>query len=752
MHNGPQNSNSDLVTPQSPRVAHVVFNLSLDKGFDYAIPPALAGQIRAGSRVRVSFGHSERSGFVVSVAAQSSHEGELKPIIALEKQNEQIPSHLLGLAEWIAAYYCCPKEHAVRALMPAVVRSGAMKHKQVIFVSLALRAANFGDDFAALTEKQQETIKYLHRHGAKPLQELEAGASVSAAIINTLCKHGWLIKEKRVVDRDPFHDDLIQPDSARQLTGGQQAALERVNSSLDAGDAQVILLHGVTASGKTEVYLQAIHHCLQRGQDAIVLVPEISLTPQTCDRFRQRFGNLVSVLHSGLSDGERFDEWTRINEGRSRIAVGARSALFAPFRKLGLIVVDEEHESSYKQEESPRYNARDVAVVRGKREKATVVLGSATPSLESYYNCEVGRYELVELPERVDASAMPAVELIDMAEEAALAGQAQLLSKRLKELIFDRLQKAEQIMLLLNRRGYATQMLCSKCGFVATCDNCSTAYTYHRKAAQLICHLCSVQLDAPDKCPQCQSKEIRYTGVGTEKIETILHALYPQATIARMDSDTMTTKDSYKKVLDAFRAGRIHILVGTQMIAKGLDFPNVTLVGVIQADSQLHLPDFRSGERTFQLITQVAGRAGRGDCAGHVVVQTYTPYHFALQAALKHDFKAFYAEEMPSRKMLDFPPCSHMVIVHFRSQDEALAADTAEKFHQGIQPLLDPAVQVIGPMPAPLSKVKTYYRFQLQLRGGSILKLVALLRPQVVGQSFPKGVDVYLDVDPRSLM
>ncbi|NMA47047.1 MAG: primosomal protein N' [Lentisphaerae bacterium] len=736
----------------SARVAQVVFNLSLDKGFDYAIPPALRGQLRAGSRVRVSFGHSERSGFVVSVSAKSRHPGRLKPILALEKQNEQIPSQLLGLAEWLARYYCCPKEHAVRALMPAVVRSGAMKHKQLFFVSLTLRAANFGEDFAALTEKQQQVIQHLHRQGAQPLQELQSEVGVSATVINTLCKHGWLHKEKRVVSRDPFHDDLIQPDSPRELTTDQEAALERINASQDAKDAQVFLLHGVTASGKTEVYLQAIHHCLEHGRDAIVLVPEISLTPQTCDRFRRRFGNLVSVLHSGLSDGERFDEWTRINEGRSRIAVGARSALFAPFRKLGLIVVDEEHENSYKQEDSPRYNARDVAVLRGKLEQACVVLGSATPSLESYYNCEIGRYALVELPERVDASAMPAVELIDMAEEAALAGQAQLFSKRLKELILDRLHKAEQIMLLLNRRGYATQLLCPQCGYVATCDNCSCAYTYHRKAAQLICHLCGVQLAAPEKCPQCASKEIRYTGVGTEKIEGILRALYPQATIARMDSDTMTSKDSYKTVLDAFRAGRIHILVGTQMIAKGLDFPNVTLVGVIQADSQLHLPDFRSGERTFQLITQVAGRAGRGDCAGHVVVQTYTPYHFALQAAIKHDFKAFYAEEMPGRRMLDFPPCSRMVIVHFRSQEEALAAATAEKFHQDVLPLLEPAVQIIGPMPAPLSKVKTYYRFQLQLRGGSILKLVALLRPLVVGRSFPKGVDVYLDVDPRNLM
>ena len=732
-------------------IAQVVFSLSLDRDFDYLVPAELRGRVRVGSRVQVEFNTGERSGYVVAMKSHSDY-WPLKPIVALESEKEQIPESLVWLADWMADYYCCPKEHAVRTLLPAVVRSGEMKHKQALFVSLTLKAANQGAEFDKMSDKRKELIQYLRREGSRPLTELVNLNLASTAIISKMCEEGWLSKELRVVERDPFLDDVVQPDEPKKLTKDQQKALDVINASQDAEDSSVILLHGVTASGKTEVYLQAISRCLERGKEAIVLVPEISLTPQTCERFRRRFGNMVSVLHSGLSDGERFDEWTRINEGRSRIAVGARSALFAPFRNLGLIVVDEEHENSYKQDESPRYNARDMAVVRGKHEGATIVLGSATPSLESYYNCEQGRYKLVEMNERVDTKPLPSVELIDMGQEAAMAGKAQIFSNRLKELIFDRLQKAEQVILFLNRRGFATQMMCAKCGYVATCENCSVSYVYHKHAGMLSCHMCGAETPAPTVCPQCGDPEIRYSGFGTEKIETITHALFPKAKIARMDSDTMRTKDCYKKVLEEFRAGRINILIGTQMIAKGLDFPNVTLVGVVQADIGLHVPDFRSGERVFQLITQVAGRAGRGDTPGKVVVQTYTPDHFALRTAVRQDFHAFYEEEAPSRKMLDFPPCSHMVMIHFRSQEEALAAAAAEAFTEELKPQLEEKTQVIGPMPAPLSKVQKYFRYQLLLRGGNIRRLSRLLRSMIVVRKQPKNVVIYADVDPRNLL
>ena len=730
-------------------IAEVLFDLSLDKGFDYFVPPLLSGQVRPGMRVRVALKSSERIGYVVRMKPQSEFKS-VKPILAVENEREQIPQPLIELGNWIADYYCCPREHTLRILLPAVVRSGEMEHKQMIHLLLGQKSLD-DPHCVGLTPRQKEIVTFLRQSGPIPQADLLAETGVSTSVIDKLTEKGWLLKENRIIERDPFMDDIILPDTPQKLTGEQTKALSEIVSSIEAKDAQVFLLHGVTASGKTEVYLQAISRCLELGQEAIVLVPEISLTPQTCDRFRRRFGNLVSVMHSGLSSGERFDEWTRINEGRSRIAVGARSALFAPFRHLGLIVVDEEHEGTYKQDESPRYNARDIAVVRGKIEKATILLGSATPSLESYYNCELGRYRLIEMKHRIDNSRLPTIELVDMSQESTKTGQAQLFSTRLTEKIMDRLYKGEQVILFLNRRGYATQMICPQCGFVSTCSNCSVAHTYHRKAQQLICHLCGEQKSAPTVCPQCGSDAIKYTGIGTEKIEALTMKAFPMAKVARMDSDTMTTKDSYRRVLDAFRAGRINILIGTQMIAKGLDFPNVTLVGVLQADSGLHIPDFRSGERTFQLITQVAGRAGRGDVEGLVIVQTYTPQHFVLQYAMQQDYKAFYSEEMSSRKALDFPPVSHMVMIHFRSTDELAAQQASKEFTAKITPLLEKQVQVIGPMPAPLSRVKTFYRYQLLLRGGNVRVLTRLVRSLIVGVPTPKNVEIYADVDPRTL-
>ena len=731
-------------------IAEIVFNLALDKGLDYLVPPQLRDQIQIGSRVIAPLKTSSRPGYVIRLKNSSAF-SELKALLSLEADSRQMPPQLLKLAEWISQYYCCPIENAVWAMLPAVVRKGEMEHKQLFYVTLTAKAANFDADFDALSEKKQAIIRALHRVGALPIRELLGLVEASESLISSLCKDGWLCKEKRVVERNPFRDTIIQPDTPKTLTAQQQTALTRIVESLDKRNAETILLHGVTGSGKTEVYLQAIQHCLELERQTIVLVPEISLTPQTCDLFRQRFGNLVSVLHSGLSDGERFDEWNRINDGRSPIAVGARSAISAPFRNLGLIIVDEEHENSYKQEEIPRYHARDVAVVRGKLEQATILLGSATPSLETYHNCRQKRYSLLTLPERIDCRPMPQVELVDMTQEKALTGKGSIFSQRLVAQIRDRLERGEQTMIFLNRRGFASQMQCTSCGFTATCENCSVTCTYHRKEELLLCHLCGAQMKAPEKCPKCGDPGIRYAGFGTEKIESITRALFPQALVARMDSDSMTSKDSYRKVLDAFRSGHINILIGTQMIAKGLDFPNVTLAGLIQADLALNLPDFRSGERTFQLITQMAGRAGRGDTPGLVIVQTYTPYHFALQAAQKHDFLEFYEAEMPSREALDFPPFSRLLMIHFRGTEEAQVSAAAEKFAGDLQSLLDGAVQVIGPMPAPLAKINKYFRYQLLLRGHQIRKMADCVR-RTLSAKRDRKVNIYLDVDPRSLL
>ncbi|MDX9980147.1 MAG: primosomal protein N' [Lentisphaeria bacterium] len=732
-------------------VARIVLDLMLDREFDYLVPPELAARLRPGMRVMVPFGKgASRAGCVIGIK-DSSEFPNLKAVESVVGDREQIPPSLLRLSQWISEYYCCPIEAAVRAMLPAAVRGGKIKHREEKFACLAEKATHKGPELAELTAKQRHTLETLTRLGSVPVSELREVAEVGPTVIGKLEEKGWIVIEQRQVGRDPFEDDIILPTRPLSLTRHQGEALAMVINGVDSADGCTILLHGVTGSGKTEVYLQAIDHCLKKGREAIVLVPEISLTPQTCERFRARFGEEVSVLHSGLSDGERFDEWTKINEGRTRIVVGARSALFAPFRHLGLIVVDEEHESSYKQDEAPRYNARDVAVVRGRMEQATVVLGSATPALESYHNCQQGKYLLAELPERVDDQRMPIMEVVDMAAEASLRGGAQIFSRRLEDLVNERLENGEQTIFFLNRRGYATQFLCSKCGYVANCDECSVTFTYHRRDQMLACHLCGHLRPAPEVCPQCGNPEVRYTGIGTERIESAAHAVFPRATIARMDSDTMTTRRAYQKTLAEFGAGRIHILIGTQMIAKGLHFPNVTLVGVIFADLGLHLPDFRAGERTFQLLTQVAGRAGRGDRAGRVIVQTYTPFHPALQFALEHDFKGFYREEMEARNVLAFPPATHMILVHFRGKELEKVAAAAAEFAARLQPLLPPEVQLMGPMPAPIARIRGLFRFHLTLRGGPIAQVVRILRPLVLGQR-TKEVDIQADVDPRSLM
>jgi primosomal protein N' (replication factor Y) len=570
----------------------------------------------------------------------------------------------------------------------------------------------------------------------------------------------------------------------------------------------VFLLHGVTGSGKTEVYLQAIAHALEQGKGAIVLVPEISLTPQTVERFKARFcagklQTLVAVLHSHLSAGERHDEWHKIRQGRARIVIGARSAIFAPVDPLGLIIVDEEHEHSYKQEEAPRYNARDLAVVRGQMEGAVVVLGSATPSLESYHNAKKGKYTLLELPSRVDEQKLPLVRVIDMRAEARKEKGTPIFGEKLKEAITQRLEKREQVMLFLNRRGYSTALQCPKCGYVAGCPHCSVSLTYHRPEQQLRCHICAHAEPAPSVCPdpKCRNPAIRYSGLGTQRVEETLKKLFPHARIQRMDSDTLKRKEDYRRILGDFRTAKIDILLGTQMIAKGLHFPNVTLVGIIYADLSLHQPDFRAGERTFQLLTQVAGRAGRGEVEGEVIVQAFTPFHPAIQYARRHDFVSFYEQEIEFREQLRYPPISRIALLTVRSRNEDKAKFTADHLRKELDKLtageaglraeekekrgkgekgkeqlaLDapkaspvllfpsapppvapvsavfPDLILAGPAPAPLARAETQYRYQLMLRTRQMSKLSRVLNALVESQALPEDVTLTVDIDPVNL-
>jgi primosomal protein N' (replication factor Y) len=539
-------------------------------------------------------------------------------------------------------------------------------------------------------------------------------------------------------------------------------------------------LHGVTGSGKTEIYLQALAHALEQGKGAIVLVPEISLTPQTVERFKARFSSgklqtLVAVLHSHLSTGERHDEWHKIRQGRARIVIGARSAIFAPVEPLGLIIVDEEHEHTYKQEEAPRYHARDVAIMRGQMEGAVVVLGSATPSLESYYNCKKGKYTLLELPERVDNQKMPHVRVVDMRQAAYKEKGPPIFSPQLKEAITQRLERGEQTILFLNRRGYSTALQCPKCGYVAQCPNCSLALTYHRIEQKLSCHICGHNEKVPSVCPnpKCKNPAIRYAGTGTQKVEELLGKLFPTARVRRMDADTMKRKDDYRKTLGDFRTGKTDILVGTQMIAKGLHFPNVTLVGIIYADLALHQPDFRAGERTFQLLTQVAGRAGRGDVEGEVFVQAFAPFHPAIQYARRHDFTGFYEQEMEFREQLNYPPLSRVALLTLKGRNEDKVKFSAEHLRK----VLGSAVQsppstagtanakpdqgpkttdfrdlvIAGPAPAPLLRAEQFYRYQIMLRTRAMSKLSQQLAKIIKTLALPDDVTLAVDIDPVNL-
>jgi len=536
------------------------------------------------------------------------------------------------------------------------------------------------------------------------------------------------------------------------------------NCRQDAGST--FLLHGVTGSGKTEVYLQAIAHTLEQGKGAIVLVPEISLTPQTVERFKARFSSgklqtLVAVLHSHLSSGERHDEWHKIRQGRARIVIGARSAIFAPIDPLGLIIVDEEHEHTYKQEESPRYHARDVAIMRGQMEGAPVVLGSATPSLESYFNCRKGKYTLLELPERVDDQKMPRVRVVDMRQAAAKEKGTPIFSPQLKEAITQRLERGEQTILFLNRRGYSTSLQCPKCGHVCGCPNCSISLTYHRLEQKLACHICGHSEKVPAVCPNesCKNPAIRFAGTGTQKVEETLAKLFPNARVHRMDADTMKRKDDYRKILGDFRVGKIDILVGTQMIAKGLHFPNVTLVGIIFADLALHQPDFRAGERTFQLLTQVAGRAGRGDIEGEVVVQAFTPFHPAIQYARRHDFVGFYEQETEFREQLKYPPFGRVALLTLKGRNEEKVKFSADHLKRVVESAVRSPqsksdfrdLTIAGPAPAPLLRAETFYRYQIMLRTQRMTSLSRELSKISQTLVLPEDVTLAVDIDPVDL-
>ena len=740
-----------------PSYVRVIIDRAIHRELDYLVPETLSERISVGSRVRVPFRDKSALATVVATLAQSEAEG-IRPIEAVVGDTPVLSEELLELGNWMSTYYCCPIETVMRSLLPQVIRRAEIGWKKQLFVQPARKIDN-------------EEIEQLRRRAPRQAELLEAisrlDAPISAAqllrkmsldnqTLRALVKRGFAELREQAVVRDPHGDEQFIATSNLELNEEQVLGLKQITEALDSpGSARPILLHGVTGSGKTEIYLQAIPATLARGRSAIVLVPEISLTPQTVERFKGRFAeaqDAVAVLHSHLSEGERHDEWHKIHSGRARIVIGARSAVFAPLKNLGLIIVDEEHETTYKQEEAHRYHARDVAVVRAKIEKCVAVLGSATPSLESYYNATIGKYRLATLTQRVDDRQMPLMRIVDLRQERRKERAIAILSEKLRGAIADRLEKREQTILFLNRRGFSTSLLCSNCGEARNCPNCSVALTFHRHVARLSCHLCGHTAAVPKKCPACGKDALIYAGFGTEKVESTVAHIFPNATVRRMDADSMTRKQAYRDTLLNFRAGKIDILVGTQMIAKGLHFPNVTLVGIINADLALHLPDFRAGERTFQLLTQVAGRAGRGETPGEVFVQTYTPFSPSIQFARHHDFPGYFQQELEFRERCDFPPFKHAILITVRSAHEARAKFSAETLARRLREALGPEFILGDAAPAPLEKLQGQFRFHILMRGAAIVRLSRLVRETLDKLPFPEDVAVVVDVDPYQLL
>ncbi|MCK5526927.1 MAG: primosomal protein N', partial [Candidatus Latescibacteria bacterium] len=588
-----------------------------------------------------------------------------------------------------------------------------------------------------------------------PASILSRDYGIGPGSLKALEQKGWVRISWEEKIRDPFKEMSFEPSQRLTLTSAQRDALDGVKEAICAGTFRTVLLYGITGSGKTQVYIEAIAKTLAMGRSAIVLVPEISLTPQTVRRFRAHFGDEVAVLHSGLSGGERYDAWRMIRRGERKIVVGARSAVFAPLDNLGLIVVDEEHESTYKQyDTTPRYHARDVATVRARDAGAVVILGSATPSLESYRNAQAGKFALSRLPERIDDRRLPEVEIVDMRKEKE-AGNWSFFSNSLKEGIAERLERKEQVILLQNRRGYASFIQCPDCGHAFHCPHCQVTLTYHASGRWLICHYCGLRRRAPSICPECHGHRLKYRGIGTERVEAELETLFPEARIVRMDRDTTGTKGAHYRLLERFRKKEADILLGTQMVAKGLDFAEVTLVGVISADTALNLPDFRAGERTFQLLTQVAGRTGRGDRTGWVIIQTYNPDDEAIRFARRHDFEGYAKMELANREELGYPPFGKLVRMLFRSKSEEAVQRISEQYGTALRKAVGGRVEVLGPVEAPMSRIKDYYRWHLLLRGKGSKSLRTLaMEVHRTGRADAKNheVIVTIDVDPAGML
>jgi primosomal protein N' (replication factor Y) len=746
------------------RLAGPVARVSLPRpvlqSFHYRIPPDLALTAVPGVRVVVPFGRRRETGILEAlVEPQKSGGTRLKDLHAVLDDEPVLSPELLQLCRWVADYYVAPAGLVYRAALPPGMLGGAGRgrgelRRQVIRIVRELPTLTERERVFGRARRQREAYETLESIGGRAeVAHMERQLGFGRAVLAGLVQRELAEITSEAIERDPFAG-LEPGPPLPELNPDQERVLKELVRRTEVPDPGVAVLRGVTGSGKTVVYLRLMRTVLDQGRSAILLVPEISLTPQTVERVRSEFGDDVAVLHSGLADGERRDAWAALREGRKRVAVGTRSAVYAPMPDLGIIVVDEEHDGSYKQGETPRYHARSVAVVRARMAGALCVLGSATPSLESWELARRGKWTSLVLPDRATLHPLPDVQVVDLREEQA--PPPRILSDRLREALSDRLSRGEQSILLLNRRGHSTWVSCHECGWVAACDSCNVSLTWHRKRGRLVCHHCACERPSSDTCPQCGGRTLAFTGVGTEQVERHLGEQFPEARIARMDVDTTAGKWSHRDILESVRRREIDILLGTQMISKGLDLPGVTLVGVIDADVGLNLPDFRASERTFQLLSQVAGRAGRGSIPGKVYVQTAKPAHFAIQTALQHDFETFATRELDDRAGPGYPPHIRLANLVITGTHETTVADAADALGDWLEGLIErkgvTSTTVLGPAPCPIDRLRGRWRWHLLLKSDDPLALGSILRFAATNAPIPSGLRLEIDRDPENLL
>ncbi len=737
------------------RSAKVVFSEAPHGPFDYRVPDELLEEVQVGVRLKVPLGRSNRGmlAYCIGVETVQRAPDSLKPVTEVVDEAPLFTRKLLELFTWMSRYYIAPLGQVLDAAIPSGVRSAAgTRERTLLYLG---NMASQDSLVAKLASKQKEALAHLKESGGGlTIDQLRKLAQCSTGPISSLREAGFIeTRRERVFDvatNQPHEKTQSHP---LALSADQRQALNQITSCLESREQQTVLLHGVTGSGKTEVYMQAIHEVIGYGRSAIVLVPEISLTPQTRQRFQQRFGD-VAVLHSHMSAPQRHHQWRKIAAGAASVVIGPRSALFAPLPNLGLIVLDEEHETSFKQETVPRYHARDVALHRSYLEQIPLILGSATPSLESWKRALDGKYKLASLPRRILNRPLPHVSTIDLRTEKS-ATERGAISRKLALAINETLEEKGQVILLLTRRGFATAIQCPQCGHVVNCPDCDLPLTHHRDGRKACCHYCDFQIPTPDCCPECKFSGIKHSGLGTQRLEAEVSRRFLHATLARMDSDTMRRPGSHEKTLSQFRTGAIDILLGTQMIAKGLDFPNVRLVGVINADTALHFPDFRAAEKTFQLVTQVAGRTGRGDVAGYVLVQTYSSEHPSIQAAIKHDFVGFANEELKQRERFGYPPIGQLARIIMRGPDLTEVEGFAESFVKRLEAnrdKLSASCRILGPAPPPLEKLRGKFRFHVLMlseQPAALNKLIVLTTQETKA---PKNIQYVIDIDPMDTL